>query len=92
VVQYANRIVRATRSWRDLYQGASPRAGITLLRGARVAAVLAGRDFVTPDDVHGICLPSLRHRVALTPESEVEGRDVDSVLNEVIDSIEVPRQ
>ncbi|OGV62644.1 MAG: hypothetical protein A3K19_08605 [Lentisphaerae bacterium RIFOXYB12_FULL_65_16] len=92
VIRYANQIVRATRSWRDMYQGASPRAGITLLRGARVEAVLGGRDFVTPDDVRAICLPSLRHRVALTPESEVEGRDVDSVLNEVIESVEVPRQ
>jgi len=92
IVHYANQLVRATRTCREVYQGASPRAGIALLRGARVEALLDDRDYATPDDVRGICLPSLRHRVLLMPESEVEGREVDTVLSDVIQSVEVPRQ
>ena len=83
--------MRATRTWPDLIQGASTRAGIALLKGARVLALLDGRDYVVPDDIQALLLPGLRHRVILAPEAEVEGRDVDAVLLKVRDSVEVPR-
>ena len=91
MIRYVNQLVRATRTWTDLLHGGSTRAGITIVRGARVQALLDGRDFVTPDDVQALFLPSLRHRVILSPEAEVEGRDVDQVLEQVRASVEVPR-
>ena len=91
LVQYTTELVRATRTWPDLIQGASTRAGIALLKGARVLALLDGRDYVVPDDIQALLLPGLRHRVILAPEAEVEGRDVDAVLLKVRDSVEVPR-
>ncbi|MFN7950547.1 MAG: MoxR family ATPase [bacterium] len=91
LVQYASELVRATRTWPDLIQGASTRAGIALLKGARVLALLDARDYVVPDDIQALLLPALRHRVILAPEAEVEGRDVDAVLVQVRDSVEVPR-
>jgi MoxR-like ATPase len=91
VVDYVNRIVRQTRQWPQLYLGSSPRGGISLLQGARTSAAFHGRDYVTPDDVRELTLMALRHRVALTPEAEVEGRRVDDVLQELTGTIEVPR-
>ncbi|MEM1304165.1 MAG: AAA family ATPase, partial [Planctomycetota bacterium] len=62
-----------------------------LVQGARTLAAFSGRDYAIPDDVAEIALPALRHRVSLTAEAEVEGRDVDSVLGELVRSVEVPR-
>jgi MoxR-like ATPase len=90
LIHYINQIVRATRDWPDFYLGASPRAGIALLHGARTLAAFAGRDFVTPDDVVELVLPALRHRVLLSAAAEVEGRAVDELLRQVVKSVEVP--
>jgi MoxR-like ATPase len=91
LIDYINRIVRTTREWPQFHLGASPRAGIALLQGSRTLAALSGRDYAVPDDVAEIVLPALRHRVILTAEAEVEGRSVDSILTELLRSIEVPR-
>ncbi|MEN1678094.1 MAG: MoxR family ATPase [Planctomycetota bacterium] len=91
LIDYINQLVRQTRSWPTLHLGASPRAGIALMQGARTLAAFNGRDYAVPDDVAEIALPALRHRVVLTAEAEVEGRDVDQVLNELIRTVEVPR-
>lgn len=91
LVNYINKIVRLTRSWPQFYMGASPRAGIGLMQGARTLAAFYGRDYAVPDDVVQIALPALRHRVQLTAEAEVEGQDVDQLLSDLIRSIEVPR-
>jgi MoxR-like ATPase len=91
LVDYITRLVRRTRQWPHLHLGASPRAGLALMQGARTLAAFAGRDYAVPDDVVQIALPALRHRVALTAEAEVEGRQVDEVLGELIRSVEVPR-
>ena len=91
LLDYINLLVRTTRGWPHFYMGASPRAGIALLQGARTLAAFNGRDYAVPDDVVQIALPSLRHRVMLTAEAEVEGRQVDDQLQEMIRSIEVPR-
>ena len=71
--------------------GASPRAGIALIQGARTLAAFQGRDYAVPDDVFEISLPVLRHRVMLTAEAEVEGQNVDQLLRDLIRTVEVPR-
>ncbi len=91
LVNYINTIVRSTRSWPSFHLGASPRAGIALMQAARTLAAFSGRDFAVPDDVASIVLPALRHRVQLTAEAEVEGKNVDNELRTMIQGIEVPR-
>jgi MoxR-like ATPase len=91
VIDYAVRIVRATRDWPGLAVGSGSRGAIALVRVARVMALLEGRDFVTPDDVKRIALPALRHRVALTPDALLEGRKPGDLIAAVIDSVPAPR-
>ena len=91
LLQYINRLVRQTRTWPSFHLGASPRAGLALMQGARTLAAFRGRDYAIPDDVVDITLPALRHRVIMTAEAEVEGLRVDEQLQQLIRSIEVPR-
>ncbi|MEM9585851.1 MAG: MoxR family ATPase [Planctomycetota bacterium] len=91
LIDYINKIVRTTRSWPAFHIGASPRAGIALMQSSRTRAAFHGRDYAIPDDVIDIVLPVLRHRVQLTAEAEIEGRDVDDELSALARSIEVPR-
>ncbi len=91
LIDYINSLVRLTREWPQFHMGASPRAGIALVQGARTLAAFCGRDYAVPDDVVEIALPALRHRVMLTAEAEVEGHQVDELLRAMINSVEVPR-
>ncbi len=91
LVDYINRIVRATRSWPAFHIGASPRAGLALMQSARTLAAFGGRDYSIPDDVVEVALPAMRHRVQLTAEAEIEGRTTDEELTSLLRSIEVPR-
>ncbi|HKO89167.1 MAG TPA: MoxR family ATPase [Burkholderiales bacterium] len=91
VLDYAIRIVRSTRGWNGIAIGAGPRGGIALVRISRAAALIAGRDFVTPDDVKRMALPCLRHRIAPSPELEIEGHNSDSLLKAMLDKVEAPR-
>jgi MoxR-like ATPase len=88
---YVAAIVRATRQQPSVSLGASPRAGVSLLVGARAHALLEGRTFVTPDDVKAMAPRCLRHRVVLRPEVEIEGLGADSVLRDVLERVPVPR-
>ncbi len=90
VREYIATITRATRDDASLTLGASPRASIALLRAARAVAVLDGRAFVTPDDVKDRVPAVLRHRVAISPELEVEGRTADDVLESILLRITAP--
>jgi MoxR-like ATPase len=92
VLDYALRLARATRRWAGVTAGAGPRGGIAMVRAARAAAALAGRDFVTPDDVKRMALPALRHRVLPAPELELEGRGADAVLQDILEKTQAPRQ
>jgi MoxR-like ATPase len=92
VLDYAIRLVRATRNWAGVVTGAGPRGGISLMRAARAAALLEGRDYVTPDDVKHMALPALRHRIQPAPELELEGRDTDAILKGLLDKVEAPRK
>lgn len=91
LVDYINKIVRATRTWPAFHIGASPRAGLALMQSGRTLAAFGGRDFAVPDDVVDIAIPALRHRVQLTAEAEIEGRTTDEELTALIRGIEVPR-
>ncbi len=91
VYDYAVRIVRGTRESAGIAVGAGPRGGIALIRAGRAAALLAGRDFVTPDDVKRMAAPCLRHRIALAPEVQLEGHAPDQILRDLLDQIEAPR-
>lgn len=91
VYDYVVKIVRTTRTWPGVTLGAGPRGSIALTRAARATALLAGHDFVTPDDVKDIALATLRHRITLAPELEIEGHDIDRVLTAVLNKVEVPR-
>lgn len=91
LVDYINKLVRLTRQWPQFHMGASPRAGLALMQGARTLAAFNGRDYAVPDDVVQIVIPALRHRVILTAEAEVEGHEVDSLLADLVRSVEVPR-
>ncbi len=80
VLDYILSIVRATRKHRAIALGASPRAGIALLRGTKALAAIRGKGYITPDEVQTLAPPVLRHRLLLTPESELEGGNVDAVI------------
>ena len=91
VREYIANIVRATREDPALTLGGSPRASVALFRVARGAALLAGRDFATPDDVKGFAFPVLRHRITVSPEVEVEGRTSDEVLQALLLRVAAPQ-
>ncbi len=91
VREYITDIVRATREDAALTLGASPRAAVALFRVSRAAALIAGRDFVTPDDIKQHSLPVLRHRVLLSPELQVEGRSTDDVINAILARVPAPK-
>jgi MoxR-like ATPase len=90
ITAYITSIVRATRAAASLTLGASPRAGVSLLKAARGAALLDGRDYVVPDDVKRLAPAVLRHRVSVAPELELEGVTSDAALKAILDKTEVP--
>ncbi|MER5494371.1 AAA family ATPase [Streptomyces sp. LE64] len=91
IAGYIVDICRATRDSPSLTLGASPRGATALLSTARAWAWLTGRDYVTPDDVKALALPTLRHRVQLRPEAEMEGVTADSVITAILAHVPVPR-
>ncbi|MBK8594615.1 MAG: MoxR family ATPase [Holophagales bacterium] len=91
ITDYAVRIVRATRSFPGLRNGAGPRGAIALVRAARAMALLRGRDFVVPDDVRRVALPVLIHRVIVSPELEIEGQRADKIVPALLEKVEAPR-
>jgi len=91
VLAYVVDLCRATRQSPSLSLGASPRGATALLATAKAWAWLSGRDYVTPDDVKALARPTLRHRVAVRPEAELEGVTPDGVLDSVLASVPAPR-
>jgi MoxR-like ATPase len=91
VVEYAVRLVRATRDHNGLALGSGSRGALALVRGARAVALLDGRSYVTPDDVKRVVLPALRHRVGLAPDAILEGRTTNELLGEVVNTVAAPR-
>ncbi|MCI0524458.1 MAG: MoxR family ATPase [Acidobacteria bacterium] len=91
VQAYLLNLVRRTREHPSLLWGASPRASVAMLLASKALAAMRGRDFVTPDDARDIAHPALRHRILLRSEAEIEGVTPDSILDEIVSSVEVPR-
>ena len=91
VVGYAVDLIRTTRDWQGLEAGSGPRGGIALLRTARAMALLNGNPFVTPDDIKRVAPMVLRHRIRLAADLEIEGRQPDDVLQDILATVESPR-
>jgi MoxR-like ATPase len=91
LLTFITSIVGNTRAHKSIYLGASPRASIGIMNGAKAYAAMQGRDFVTPEDIIYIAIPVLRHRITLSPEKEMEGLDTDEVIAQIIHSLEIPR-
>lgn len=91
LIQYIANIIHNTRVNANLYLGASPRASIAILNAAKAHAAIYGRDFVTPDDIKRCAKFVLKHRLVLTPEREMEGFTTDKVIDQILETIEIPR-
>ena len=91
VIDYIVRLVRATRVSGDLSCGASPRAAVLLANAARARAALEARDYVVPDDVKALATSVLRHRLLLSPAAEIEGKQVEALVAEMVAQTEAPR-
>ncbi|EGV44309.1 MoxR family ATPase [Bizionia argentinensis JUB59] len=91
LLHYIASIVNSTRNNANLYLGASPRASIAILNAAKANAAIHGRDFVTPDDIKRCTKAVLKHRLVLTPEREMEAFTVDKVVDQILETIEIPR-
>lgn len=91
VLNYTMQIVRKTRDTEAIRYGASTRAGISIGKAAQSWAYLAGRDYVTPDDIKMVARPALRHRIQLSPHVELEGATGDQIIEELVGSVPVPR-
>jgi len=91
IIKYIADIITKTRNHPHLYLGGSPRASIATLNAAKAFAAIQGRDFVIPEDIKKGLVPVLNHRVILTPEREMEGMTTDSVINMIMESVEIPR-
>lgn len=92
VLDYAVRLVRATRNSPSIINGAGPRACIGLIRTARANALLRGEDFVLPDDIKAMAIPVMRHRIILSADMEIDGQSADNVLRGILETIEAPRK
>ncbi|WP_430810609.1 MULTISPECIES: AAA family ATPase [unclassified Carboxylicivirga] len=91
LLRYIAQIVDRTRNNNALFLGGSPRASLSILHAAKAYAALEGRDFVTPDDIKFVITPVLNHRLILTPEKEMEGAQAELIIQQIVDSVEVPR-
>jgi len=91
LLKYIADIVVNTRTNSFLFLGASPRASIAILNASKAFAAISGRDFVTPEDIKRAAIPVLQHRVIVTPEREMEGLTSSQIIEQIIESVEIPR-
>lgn len=91
LMEYIAHIVHATRTTSFLFLGASPRASLSILNASKALAAIKGRDFVIPEDIKFTAIPALKHRIIVTPEKEMEGITPTQIIQQIIDSIEIPR-
>jgi MoxR-like ATPase len=91
IIEYIAKIVADTRTNPLLYLGASPRASIAILNAAKGFAAINNRDFVTPEDIKEAAIPVLKHRIIVSPEREMEGVTANDIINQIIESIDIPR-
>jgi MoxR-like ATPase len=91
LIEYVAKITHETRNNKSLYLGASPRASLAMINGAKAFAAMQGRDFVTPEDIIKVAPVVLSHRIMLTPDKEMEGLSTNDIVMQIIQRIEVPR-
>lgn len=91
LVDYIVDIIRATRQHPAIETGASTRAATMMASAARAYAAVSGRNFVIPDDIKGLAVPLLRHRLVMTPASDIEGITSEKALRSIVDQVEAPR-
>lgn len=91
LLAFIARLVHNTRNNKSIYLGASPRASLAIMNASKAMAAINGRDFVTPDDILEVAYPVLRHRLILSPDKEMEGVSEDSVIKQIIQSMDIPR-
>jgi MoxR-like ATPase len=90
VRSYVTAITRATREHAAVELGASPRASLALFNAARAYAAMRGRYYVMPDDVQRLAPPVLAHRIILSSQSRLRGRDAESLIREIVEAAPVP--
>ncbi|OFZ62666.1 MAG: magnesium chelatase [Bacteroidetes bacterium RIFCSPHIGHO2_02_FULL_44_7] len=91
LVKYIAAITHKTRNHGKIYLGGSPRASLSMIKSAKAVAAIRGRDFVTPEDIQYVAVHVLNHRLIMTPEAEMEGFRTEDVIQEIIQTLEVPR-
>ena len=91
LVDYIVALIDASRKHAHIQVGASPRGGLALVQLARARAVMAGRDYVVPEDVKSIAVPALAHRISLRPELWVRRINADDVIAALVDAVPTPR-
>lgn len=91
LMEYVARLVRKTRDWPAIVLGASPRASVAVLKVSKAFAAMEGREFIVPDDIKASVKCTLRHRIRLNPEAELEGVTPDAALDQILRAIEVPK-
>jgi len=91
LLQFIAKLVHHTRNHKSIYLGASPRASLAVMNASKAMAAINGRDFVTPDDILETVPPVLRHRIILSPDKEMEGITEDSVIKQIIQTMDIPR-
>lgn len=91
LLDYLLAIVDRTRKHPDLALGASPRSAVSWLQASKAQAWLSGRNYVTPDDIKAVALPLLRHRLILKPEAQLDGLQIDAIINSLLKQLPVPR-
>lgn len=91
LISFITKIVTQTRNHKSIYLGASPRASLGIMNASKAIAAMSGRDFVTPEDILRVIPSVLRHRIVLTPEKEMEGLSTDDVVQQIVQSNDIPR-
>ncbi|WEK19088.1 MAG: MoxR family ATPase [Candidatus Pedobacter colombiensis] len=91
LIEYVAKVTYETRTNKSLYLGASPRASLAMINGAKAFAAMQGRDFVTPEDIIKVAPPVLSHRIMLSPDKEMEGLTPNDIVAQILQKIEVPR-
>jgi MoxR-like ATPase len=91
LLDYVYQLVRATRNHPLLSLGASPRAGIFLILTAKAYAILQGRDYLIPDDIQEVVYPVFRHRLLVKPEAQIDGKNSDLIIRNILTEVKVPR-
>jgi MoxR-like ATPase len=90
IKRYIVDLIRATRSNKDLYLGASPRGSLNLFKGAQARAAMAGRDYVLPDDIKALAVSLLSHRIIVSPANRLNDVDPGQVIDEILNNLPIP--